>query len=235
MAGITAAAIELADIDGLEAVTMRQVAQRLGVGTMSLYGHLPGKPELVELMSDRAAGLVYAGGGLPADQGDWRAGIRHIAERNWEHQLRHRWTAEVIPGRPVLGPGMTAKYDAELAPLDGIGLSDIQMDLMLGHLLGLVKSIGRWQIGLDRVRAESGLGDASWWEQIGPLLGQAMAGHQFPLADRVGSAAGEHYQAAGAPLEQLHFGVDRLIDGIAGLAISESRSVPGTAPADRPG
>jgi AcrR family transcriptional regulator len=214
VAGIATAAVELADADGLDAVTMRRIADRLGAGTMSLYSYVPGKPELIELMNDQVAGEIYAAGGLPAAEGDWRAGVRRIAERNWEHQLRHRWLAETAPGRPVLGPGTTAKYEAELAPLDGIGLSDVEMDLVLGHLLGLVEATARWQIQLDRARRESGIGDAGWWARVGPLLEQAMAGREFPLADRVGSAAGEHYQAAGAPLEQMTFGVDLLVEGI---------------------
>lgn len=217
VARVTAAAVGLADAEGLDALTMRRVADILGVGTMSLYGHVIGKPELVELMCDAVAGQVYPQDDRPGERADWRDGIRQIVECNWRHQLAHRWLAELGPGRPVLGPGATGKYEIELAPLDGIGLTEVQMDLALGNLLGLVESAARWQIGLDRVRAESGLGDAGWWDQVGPLLAHAMSGHDFPLAGRVGSVAGQHYQAAGAPQEQLQFGVDRLIDGIAGL------------------
>lgn len=50
--GIATAAIELADTEGLEALSMRRVAQRLGVGTMSLYTYVPGKAELVDVMLD---------------------------------------------------------------------------------------------------------------------------------------------------------------------------------------
>ncbi|WP_029138472.1 TetR/AcrR family transcriptional regulator [Nakamurella lactea] len=217
VAKVTAAAVELADAEGLEALTMRRIADTLGVGTMSLYGHVIGKPQLVELMCDLVAGRLYSGSDLPGSAATWQAGVRQIADRNWEHLISHRWLAELAPGRPVPGPGATGKYEIELAPLDGIGLTDVQMDLTLGNLLGLVESAARWQIGLDRLRAASGVGDADWWEQVGPLLATAMSGHHFPLAGRVGAAAGEHYQASGNPLEQLRFGVDRLIDGIAEL------------------
>jgi AcrR family transcriptional regulator len=214
VAAITDAAIGIADAAGLAAVTMRRVAAELGAATMTLYAHVPGKAELIELMTDRVAGQLYADGDLPANQADWKAGMRHIAECNWSHYLRHRWTAEVLPGRPVLGPGVTGKYDAELAPLDGIGLSDVQMDVVLGTLLGIVESSARWQIGLERVRSESGVGDARWWEQMAPLLAQAMQGHELPLAARVGTAAGEQHQSAGEPRSQMHFGVEQLIQGV---------------------
>src|ERR687893_1769658 len=56
--GIVAAAIELADAEGLGALTMRRVAERLGVGTMSLYTHVPAKGELLDLMLDTVLGEV---------------------------------------------------------------------------------------------------------------------------------------------------------------------------------
>ncbi|WP_035812935.1 TetR/AcrR family transcriptional regulator [Jiangella gansuensis] len=204
-------AIAIADAEGLGALTMRRAAERLGAGAMSLYTHVPGKPELVELMLDTVVTEVYADGRLPGDHDDWRAGLRHIAERNWQHHLRHPWTVEVLPGRPVVGPGVTAKYEHELAPLDGIGLSDVEMDQLLCGLLALVEATARQQVGLDRVRA--GTGDLDWWSAVGPALGQAMHGHSFPLADRVGTATGEA-TGAGDPLASMRLTVDHLISGL---------------------
>lgn len=220
---ITAAAVALADADGLAAVTMRRVAEALGTGTMSLYTHVPGKPELVELMVDHAADRVYAEGDRPDEVADWRAGVRRVAEANWSHHLRHPWTVEVTPGRPVLGPGVCGKYETELAPFDGIGLSDVEMDLALSALLGLVESSARWQIGLDRTRAESGVGDPGWWEQVGPVLAQAMQGREYPLGARVGTAAGEQYQSAGDPQAQLRFGVECFVAGVEQLLTGAHR------------
>ncbi|RIQ13298.1 TetR/AcrR family transcriptional regulator [Jiangella rhizosphaerae] len=206
-------AIAIADAEGLGALTMRRVADRLGVGAMTLYTHVPGKPELVELMLDAVAGEAYADGALPGAQGDWRAGMRHVAERNWGHHLRHPWTVEVVPGRPVLGPGVSAKYEVELAPLDGIGLSDLEMDQVLCGVLALVESTARQQIGLDRVRA--GNGDLDWWATVSPVLAQAMRGRRFPLAERVGAATGEAVEA-GDPLATMRLSLDLLLDGVAG-------------------
>ncbi len=211
---ITAAAVSLADAQGLPALTMRRVAEQLSTGTMSLYTHVPGKPELIELMIDSVAGRVYADSALPESQGDWRGGLTWIADRNWRSHLAHPWTVEVVPGRPVLGPGVTGKYEAELGALEGIGLSDVEMDLALGVLLGMVEAAARWQIGLDRVRAESGVGDERWWEQVAPLLAQAISDRDYPLGTRVGTASSQHYHAAGDPTLQLRFGVQRLSDGI---------------------
>lgn len=207
------AAVAIADAEGLGALTMRRVAERIGVGAMTLYTHVPGKPELVELMLDAVAGEVYADGVLPGGQGDWRDGARFIAERNWRHHLRHPWTVEVVPGRPVLGPGVSAKYDAELAPFDGIGLSDLEMDQLLCGVLALVEATARQQVGLDRVRA--GNGDLDWWTTVSPVLARSMTGSRFPLAERVGAATGEAVEA-GDPQATLRLSLDLLLDGVSG-------------------
>lgn len=214
VSAITDAGIAIADAEGLEAVTMRRIADTLGSGTMSLYGYIPGRGELIELMTDRVAGGVYEGKELPAAQRNWQDGLRYIADRNFAHQTRHAWTAQVPPGRPVLGPGVCGKYEAELAPLDGIGLSDVQMDLALTSLLGLTEAAARWHIGLERVRQASGQDDARWWAEMGPMLAQEMQGRDFPLSGRVGTSAGQEHQAVAAPVAQLKFGVAQLIGGI---------------------
>jgi AcrR family transcriptional regulator len=133
---IVAAAIDLADEAGLNALSMRQVAERLGVGTMSLYTHIPGKAELSELMIDTAYGELYADVDEPARQpGGWRGGLSFIAARNWDLFQRHPWLLQMTGGRPVLGPNASLKYEAELRPLDGIGLSDLEMDAVLTLVL----------------------------------------------------------------------------------------------------
>ena len=82
---IVDAAIELADGGGLEALSMRTVAERLKVGTMSLYTHVPGKGELTDLMFDRVYGDLYADVDEPSRQpGGWRGALEFIAHRNWD-------------------------------------------------------------------------------------------------------------------------------------------------------
>lgn len=208
---ITDAALAIADESGLDAVTMRSVADRLGVGAMTLYGYVPGRAELVELMVDRLAAQTYAGQRAPADVGDWREAARHIARRTYEHALAHPWSVDVTPARPVLGPGVLVKYDQELAALDGIGLSDVAMDRLLSSITNLAAGAARWQIGMQRTRAASGLTDEQWWERMGPALAEAMGDLRVPVADRVGSAAAN----AGDPTGSLTFALEALLDGVA--------------------
>ena len=97
-------------------------------------------------MIDRVAGELYADLEEPRDQpGDWREAVRFIARRNWEAFLKHPWLLSVADGRPVLGPNISRKYEAELRPLDGIGLSDLEMDSVLTLVLVHVEGLARWQ------------------------------------------------------------------------------------------
>lgn len=213
LAAITAAAVAAADADGLSAVTMRRVALDVGIGAMTVYSYLPGRPELLELMLDAVAADTYAGHPMPVERSGWRAGIEYLARRNWEHHLQHRWMADIPPGRPILGPGVTMKYERELEPLDDIGLSDVAMDHLLTTVLGLVTQSARWQISLERIRAESTLTDEQWWRLSQPVLSAALDPADVPISGRVG----ETMSSAGEPLASLEFGLQALLDGVAGM------------------
>jgi AcrR family transcriptional regulator len=220
---IVDAAIVLADADGIDAVSMRGIAERLGAGTMSLYTHVPGKPVLIELMIDAVAGQVYADVHEPSAQpGSWRAALTFIARRNWDWYVRHPWLLQVLTGRPVLGPNINRKYEAELGPLDGIGLTDIEMDSVLTLVLMHVEGLARWQVSLLQIRAQSGESDNEWWNNLEPALATLMDRSGFPLGSRVGQAAGEYHQSAGDPAHALEFGIERILDGVSVL-IDRSR------------
>src|SRR5262249_19575356 len=120
---VVAAATALADAEGLEAVTIRRVAQELGVVPMSLYTYVPGEAELLDLMMDTA----YAAMPRPATTGrPWRERVAAIAEENRALFERHPWAAEVSTARPPLGPGLMGKYEHELTAFEDMGLDDVQ-------------------------------------------------------------------------------------------------------------
>ncbi|MEP7024008.1 MAG: TetR/AcrR family transcriptional regulator [Actinomycetota bacterium] len=114
-------AVAIADADGLDAVTMRRVAQRLGTGAMSLYRHVPDKDSLVSLMIDTVLGDLLAEQPMPADLG-WRAGLRLLAEETWQFCRRHRWYPEATIAQPPLTPNGTAGLEAALQLFDGYDL-----------------------------------------------------------------------------------------------------------------
>jgi AcrR family transcriptional regulator len=135
---IVNAAIEVADAEGLAALSMRHVADRLGISTMSLYTYVPGKAELIDVMLDAVLGEVAQSGDV--DLG-WRAGLERIARENWALYHRHPWMLQVAAtSRPPLGPNVIAKYDRELRAVDGIGLTEFGLQRILDGVEALVRS-----------------------------------------------------------------------------------------------
>ena len=227
---IVDAAIELADAEGLEALSMRMVADRLKVGTMSLYTHVPGKGELTDLMFDRAYGDLYADADEPSKQpGGWRGALEFIARRNWEILTAHPWIHEVPTMRTALGPNITRKYEAELRPLDGLGLTDVEMDSALTLVLTHVQGTARAGAEQLRTQRDSGLTDEEWWRQISPTLTAVMSGTHFPVAGRVGTAVGEHFQSALDPAHALTFGLTTILDGLTQLVSARAQDHQGQA------
>ncbi|GAB3239617.1 TetR/AcrR family transcriptional regulator [Kineosporia babensis] len=214
---ITDAAIGVADAEGLDAITLRRVAQELGVSAMALYPYIAGRPELIELMLDAVTSEVYATLERPAQKADWPDRVRHIAQANWEHCFRHPWTVDVKAGRPMPGPGVSQKYEIELAGLDGIGLSDLEMEYTLTSLLAMVYALAREEIELERSRAQTEQSDEDWWNEVAPLLTSAMSEYEFPLAGRVGSALGEATGRSADPQGALRHATEVTISGLAAL------------------
>jgi AcrR family transcriptional regulator len=219
---IVAAAIEISDKEGVDALSMRHVAERLGVGTMSLYTHLPGKSELIDLMLDSAYGELYESVETPSQQaGDWRDALRFIAKQNWELYRRHPWMLQIASGRPLLGPRVLLKYEAELRPLDNLGLSDVEMDAVLTLILTHVEGCARAQTTLERTQRESGMSDAEWWVTNEPLLTRIVDPTLFPVATRVGSTTGQEFQAASNPEHTFVFGLERILAGVSELILAK--------------
>jgi AcrR family transcriptional regulator len=219
---ITATAIAIADRDGLAGVSMRRVADELGVTAMSLYGYVPGKAELLDVMLDRVYGQLPLGEEMP---GGWRAQLEAIAQRNWDLYLAHPWLLQVATSRPLLGPNMTAKYDAELSAVDGLGLTDVEMDLVIILVDDYVHGAARGAVEAAQAEARTGMTDEEWWQTYSPLLSEVLDAVRFPTAVRVGSAAGAEYGGPFDPARAFVFGLARLLDGVE--AFIEGRSARG--------
>ena len=214
------AAIELADSEGLGAVTMRRVAQKLGVAPMSVYTYVPGKAELLDLMVDR----VYARmSRRPIRSRSWRSRVKAIADDNMALFREHPWLAEVANTRPTLGPGVMAKYEYELAAFDGLGLDDVEMDAALTHLMSFVQSCARMELEAAAAASTSGMSDEEWWRINEPLLSRIFDAKAYPLAARVGSAAGAAHGGAVNPSYAYEFGLRCVLDGFEALIQDRKR------------
>jgi AcrR family transcriptional regulator len=211
---VVASATELADAEGLDAVTMRRVAAALGVAPMTLYTYVPGKAELLDLMLDAAyAQLTRADtAGQP-----WRRRLTAVAAENRAMFEAHPWAAEISTVRPPLGPGQLAKYEHELAALNGLGLDDVTMDAALTYLLGFVQAWARASADATSLRPAGATDDEQWWAATAPVLERMFDPARYPLAARVGSAAGAAHGAAYGPEHAYEFGLARVLDGLGAL------------------
>src|SRR6202521_1523850 len=168
---VVAAATQVSDTEGLEAVTMRRVAKALGVAPMTLYTYVPGKAELLDLMLDAAYASMPR---LDTSRQPWRQRLAVIAEENKALFETHPWAATISTVRPPLGPGMMAKYEHELLALEGLGLDDVLMDASLTYLLGFVQAWARASADARAVQQETAMEDDEWWATSGPLLARVL-------------------------------------------------------------
>ncbi|MFJ4869614.1 TetR/AcrR family transcriptional regulator C-terminal domain-containing protein [Streptomyces sp. NPDC088757] len=208
---IVATALELADAEGLNALTMRRVATALGVSTMTLYRHVPGKAELVRLMADAACGEVPLGP-VPAD---WRTGLERGARWLRGVYVRHRWMAHAMASftRPVATPNAMAYTDWVLRSLRGTRLSHTEK--LHSHLLifAYVQGLSMAADLEEQARQDTGISDGEWMEQNEPRFDAIQSAGAYPELAAVTSGGG-----FGLDLETLfEFGLRRTLDGIASM------------------
>lgn len=218
---VVATAVEVADAEGMEALSMRAVGERLGRTAMSLYTYVASKNELVELMYDHVFGEP-ADAAEADDSPDWRTATQAWALRLWDFYLRHPWTLEVSTARPVLGPNEYRLFEALAAVLHGAGLSPARIRTTYGTLSSLVR--GQVQVAAEARRAEAvtGIPEDVWWRERSGLLEEVAPDFQarFPvlsLMAREGAFANENdsepYLEQEAR-ETLHWGLASLLDSL---------------------
>jgi len=181
---------------------------------MTLYTYVPGKAELLDLMLDAAYGQMAR---TDTTGQPWRQRLTAVAEENRALFRAHPWAARVSTLRPPLGPGLIAKYEHELSALDGLGLADVEMDDCLTYLLTFAQACARAASDARAAQRESTMNDAQWWAGAAPLLDRMLDERTYPLATRVGTAAGVESGSAHDPDHAYRFGLQRVLDGLATL------------------
>lgn len=208
------AAIDIADAEGLSAVSTRRVAEKVGISPMSFYTYIPGKAELLDLMLDTVSGIEI--GDVPEfDPREWRANIMLMATGLRDFYLRHPWVLDLASHRPVLGPGTMSSYEFALRVVDGLGLTPVEMDLVVTTISAFTIGAARPQAQARKVRDATGLSDNDWWFTIAPYL-QTVDYSPYPVAQRIGPIVGELYGLGDADMA-FKFGIERLLDGFAVL------------------
>jgi AcrR family transcriptional regulator len=111
--------VELADAEGLDALSMRRLAKELGVEAMSLYNHVANKDEILAGMIEIVVGEIE----LPTDEADWKAALRRSAISNRDVLRRHPWASGLWMSRQSGGPAQLRRTDWILRTLREAGLS----------------------------------------------------------------------------------------------------------------
>ncbi|WP_246127903.1 TetR/AcrR family transcriptional regulator [Amycolatopsis rhizosphaerae] len=198
-AEIVRAGITLADAEGVSGLTMRAVADALGVSTpMSLYRYVLNKDGLVDLMLDEVSAEVEVPD-EPSD--DWRRDLRDVACSLWLMIGRHRWYAELVDSRPPFGPKTMRRASFMLEVLERAELRPAMTytSLLDNYVTGTAMSVSREIAMLERF----GIGTTQDLQAYAGEMANDSLGSW--LRDMPTSTADERFE----------LGLDCLLDGIA--------------------
>ncbi|AXK33084.1 GntR family transcriptional regulator [Streptomyces armeniacus] len=210
---IVGTAIDIADAEGLSALSMRGVAARLGVAAMSPYRYVPSKDDLVLLMADAAFGEVAYPEHAPED---WRASVELGARALWALYRKHPWLAQLGSlSRPLLVPNLMIYGEWVLGALDGHGLEphtlfDIHL-LIYSHVQGMAVHL-EWEA---QAEAATGQSEDQWRDSRAPVLKELVESGRIPTYARVMGGLGGAYELRLDVLFDL--GLRALLDGMTPL------------------
>lgn len=173
---IVSAAVELADKDGIDAISMRKVAASLRVGAMSLYTYVPGRDELFELMIDR----VYGERRLADPSTHWRTQVDFHAKQAWQMYQRHPWLVWSNLWRMPLGPHVLDVEEDLYRAVLTIGLSPTQTVRVAGLVESFVFGTARGAIVETRQAAKTGVSSDEYWNSRASFWQTHYTPERFP-------------------------------------------------------
>ena len=186
---------------------MRNVARRLGVGTMTLYSYVSSKDDLLDLMFDEVMRELLLPEPLPED---WREALSAISRRTREVWLRHPWISSSLGQRSEFGPNSMRHVEQSLAAVGGLGIDGPQAfvvlaavdDYTLGHVM---RQVGM-QAGLNR----EGMDRDEWRRAMEPYWREMIATGEFPRLAKMADTDWDFLNE-----ERFELGLAWILDGIA--------------------
>lgn len=215
LADVVAAALGVADQDGLRAVTMTSVARRLNVTGMALYSYVDSKEQLLVLLQDAAAGPAPV---IDTPAVAWREGLQRWAQELRDRYRSRPWLARMPISGPPAGPRQLAWLEAALVVLRGTRLPGFQKIGVVTLVSGYVRQDALLTQDLHGGRGDTDPEEAS--RAYGHHLAQLLDAERFPqLRTIVVSGLFEAPPASTAedPDYDFHFGLHRILDGVAAL------------------
>ena len=205
---IAEAAIEIADAQGIDAVSMRRLAERLGVATMALYRYVESKGDVFELMLD----AVHTRFELPGE-GGWREIARSYAEQTRALTLAHPWLIHAFTRTPnILTPAMVNHLERIMVSLDGLGLDVDSMMAVFGTLNAFVHGATSAEVAQRELALREGWSsDDDMRMAYVPYVRRLMESGRYPTVTRYiveGSNEDDAEWSFG-------FGLECVLDGLA--------------------
>ncbi|GAA1562296.1 TetR/AcrR family transcriptional regulator [Brevibacterium picturae] len=174
------AAMDLVGEAGLDALTMRSVAGRLGVGAMSLYTYVPGRAELVDLMIDRA----YASLRLPSPDSSWRPALELYVRQLFGLFQRHPWIVGMNRNRLPLAPRVLDAEEAGLRTLIDTGLTEQQTVELLELVNGLIWGLASTAAREAAEHETTGQGYGEYWQDRSWFWNTYFDAERYPTMTR---------------------------------------------------
>ncbi|WP_017586392.1 TetR/AcrR family transcriptional regulator [Nocardiopsis ganjiahuensis] len=222
-------AIEVADTEGMQALSMRAVGQRLGRTAMSLYTYVASKNELVDLMYDHAfAELVREWETETTtlegatDKTVWREEVLTWTGNLWRFYLRHPWSLEISQARPVLGPNEYQVFESLATVLHRAGLPPKAISGAHASIFNLVRGLVRTAAEARQAQAVTGIPEDEWWYARSAQLEEVVEDFdtRFPTLTLMTQAGAFDNADPDEPYleqeawESFQFGLDALLDGV---------------------
>lgn len=202
-------AIEIADREGIDAVSMRRIASAIGSGTSSLYRYFARKDDLLNLMVDGALGTETF---IPS--GDWRADFSAIGLATRQTFLAHRWMVTALAGRPTLGPNRLKRLEATLGLLEQHGLSARERLVLIDTLISYVRGFVASEIADDIAIDASGLGAERWRTDQAAYVASIIGSGSYPRTTALFKES-RAFEASAIQDQSFVAGLDLILDGIA--------------------
>lgn len=206
-------AIELADAEGLDAVTMRVLAAGLDVPVMSLYRHVSGKDDLIAAMVD----TVLERGWRPVEGVEgWRSRLEHEARQEWQLYRRHPWLLRVLATmRQPINRSVLAAIDRSMTTLTHAGLDSATAMAVYLTISGYVQGAALPPAAEADAERDSGVGRDHWWAGRLRELAGAVDSGRYPWLTALAVTPAARGPSAADLRGWFEFGLERVLDGVA--------------------
>lgn len=243
---VVEAAVAVADEGGLDALSIRSVAKRLGTSPMSIYTYVPSKAELLDLVHDHVLGeLRHDYSQVP----HWRDAMEAYVRDHLAVYSRHPWMAHLSLARTALGPNSFGVLEIQTSILSRLHLMPLQLTAGASAIDMFLNGVGRAVTDARAAASATGMTDDEWWQARAPLLADITADHDFavryPTLSRLESERAFE-QPLRAPddttsymereiLDGFELGLTLLLDGLQALSdaaakASRRRKAPAPSP-----